>query len=502
MKRNRFIMAIDIGTTSVKCLVVDEKGAQISSGSKGYPIINRKPSWVEQNPTDWWNAVIHSIKQALNGVHAEDIAVISFSGHMSALVLVDEMGSPIYPSILIADTRSTNQTNYLRESYMDRFIEHTGNEPIDAFTVSKLMWIKEEEPDVFKRVTKFFFPKDYIRYQLTDRIGTDPTDAGNSLLYDSSKNEWIGGLITELELPKEIFPEIVATTDIFGEVTEKAAILTGLRAGTPVVTGGADMACSQIGTGAVLDGTVAITLSTSGQVVAAIPAPQQQGIGKVTFHPGAKPNSMYTMGTIFTGGLGVEWGYKFLYNKTKMTNADYEELGVLTEKMKQFQPGSNGLMFLPFLVGSSTPYFDPRDKAAWIGLTLHQEKALLMHSILEGITLNLLENINVLRDMGISVNKVNLGAGGSKNPVWCQMITDALGVDVSLLANKDGSAIGAAIIGGVGVGLFSSIDEATKKIVSTKDTIPYNPNKHKQYQTIFPNYQNLYHALNKYYHNT
>jgi len=498
VEHNKFLMAIDIGTTSVKCLVIDENGKIIATSSHSYPIYNPAPSWVEQQPEDWWDAVISSIKDCLQAVDAKAIAGISFSGHMSALVLVDEKGTPLHPSILIADTRSSQQTSYLRTHYMKQFLESTGNEPIDAFTVSKLMWVKEEKPDVLNKTTKFLFPKDYVRLQLTSKMGTDPTDAGNSLLYHLQKADWNWELIHELDLPPSIFPDLIGTTEIFGYVTKQAAALTGLQEGTPVITGGADMACSHIGTGAIQEETMVITLSTSGQVVTSIPAPHEQGIGKVTFHPGASANSMYTMGTIFTGGLGVEWGYKFLFNKQEMKPVDYDELNRLTERMKDYPPGSNGLLFLPFLVGSGTPYFDPKDRASWIGLTLNQDKALLLHSILEGITFNLLENINVMKAMEIPMKNVFLGAGGSKNPVWCQMIADVLGIDVALLTNRDGSALGAAIIAGVGVGLFPSIEKAVSSLIRTDAPIFYQPDNHQTYKKLFEGYQDVYQSLNRY----
>ncbi|WP_053218171.1 xylulokinase [Virgibacillus senegalensis] len=500
MDDKHFLMAIDIGTTSVKCLVMNAEGVTLTSSSHGYQIINRHPSWVEQCPDDWCNAVIRSIKNCLIDIDSKDIKAISFSGHMSALVMVDEEGEPLYPSILITDTRSSKQTSFLRERYLERVSKVTGNEPLDAFTLSKLLWVKEEYPDLLGRTSKFLFPKDYVRYKITGLMGTDPTDAGNSLLYDIKKKDWNWEFINELDIPESIFPAISNTTAIFGQVSKKAASLTGLKEGTPVVTGGADMACSQVGTGAILEGVMAITLSTSGQVVMAVPGPHEYGIGKVTFHPAVNTESMYTMGTIFTGGLGVEWGYKLLFNKERLDKTDYKELGILTKEMEGCSPGSEGLLFLPFLVGSSTPHFDTTDRASWVGLSLNQDKALLLHSILEGITFNILENVNVVKKIAGNAHKVHIGAGGSRNRVWCQMIADVLGMDICTLSNRDGSALGAAIIAGTGIGLFSSIEDAASKIVTIKDDIPFNTERHKTYHSLFEGYQEVYHSMNRYMH--
>jgi len=500
MRNKQFMMAIDIGTTSVKCMIIDDEGEVKASASKGYTMTNRLDSWVEQNPIDWWNATIQSIKDCSKQVHAKKIKAISFSGQMSAPVFLDYEGHPVYPSILISDTRSQKQSDYLYKNLLENFTESTGNEPINAFTVSKLLWMKEEEPKVMKKTFKFVFPKDFIRYKITGHIGTDPTDAGNSLLYNADEMSWNWRLITYLGLPTDIFPDIERSGKYIGVVTKNAASITGLVEGTPVITGAADMACSQIGTGAVQDNTLSITLSTSGQVVMGIPNINKKGIGKVTFHNGAIEDSIYVMGTIFTGGLGVEWGYKKLYNKQLMGNSDYQELDRLTNEMKSYPPGSNGLLFLPFLVGSSTPYYDIQDRASWIGLSLHQEKSLMLHSILEGITFNILENAQLMSEMGLNIQKVHLGAGGSKNKVWCQMIADVLGRDISILENRDGSALGAAILAGTGAGIFDSINSAVERIVKVNENVLFDKTKNEDYQRLFKGYQELYHSLNYYFH--
>ncbi|HEX7063478.1 MAG TPA: FGGY family carbohydrate kinase [Bacillales bacterium] len=495
MAPDKFVMAIDVGTTSVKSLLMDVKGEVRASSSQGYPTYSPRKSWVEQKPLEWWEAVVAAVGELLKKVNPSQIEAVSLSGHMSAPVLIDESGQPVYPSILISDTRSTAQTNYLRERFLERFTALTGNEPLDAFTVSKLLWFKEENPSVLSKTAHLVFPKDFVRYQLTGRVGTDPTDAGNSLLYHDVADNWNWDLIKELQLPAHIFPEITKPTEVFGFITDDVSRLTGLNAGTPVITGAADMACSQIGTGATLKGTLAITLSTSGQVVMRVPSHHEGGIGKVTFHPGVPRDSMYAMGTVFTGGLGVDWVYRLLHeNKEKD-----QQLAELTEKMKEIRPGSNGLLFLPFLVGSGTPHFDPKDRASWLGLSLSQDKALLLHSVLEGISFNILENVEVFQDMGLEVERVHIGAGGSKNPVWCRMIANMLGQNVHTLKNRDGSGMGAAILAGVGIDVFPSIESAVKKVVDVDEVISFDLEKYRKYEGLYGRYKEMYKAINRYY---
>ena len=495
----KLFLGIDIGTTAVKCLVMNHRGEICAVASAGHPLFSPKPSWVEQWPSDWWKAVIQAVRACLQQIDASRIVSVSLSGHMSALVLLDQARKPLYPSILIADTRSSKQTEYLRKYWHDHFTAATGNEPLDAFTVSKLLWVKEERPDLYQRAAMFVFPKDYIRYCLTGRLGSEPTDAGNSLLYDRKKGDWNWPLIENLDLRSDLFPELGHPTEVFGHITDEAAKQTGLVAGTPVIYGAADMACSQIGTGAVKTGTIAITLSTSGQVVTAVPEVHDKGIGRVTFHPGVLRGSLYAMGTIYTGGLGVDWAYRLLFNKRMMEKEDFVELEKLTSRMEGIEPGSGGLLFIPYLVGSGTPYFDPRDRASWLGLTLNQDKPLLLHSVLEGIAYNIRESMDVFREMKVEMNRVTIGGGGSKNKRWCQIIANVLGKKINVLANRDASALGAAVLAAVGAGEFSSIDAAVDTVVKIKEQIDVDGENHEKYQFLYKMYRSVYHALNRYY---
>ena len=283
-------------------------------------------------------------------------------------------------------------------------------------------------------------------------------------------------------------------------MNREAAGLTGLPEGTPVVTGAADMACSQIGTGAVAEGTLAITLSTSAQVVLRVPSLQTGSPGKITFHPSAVPDTFYAMGTIFTGGLGVEWGYRFLSGKDKLGEDDFRAINALCREMADIPPGSGGLMFLPFLTGSGTPHFDAVDKGSWLGLSTGQSKALMLHSIMEGIAFNIRENVGMFENDGHRIERIHLGGGGSGNPVWCQMIAHVLGKDIRLLAVRNASAIGAAILAGTGTGFFPSLEEAAARAVRTGEAFAADGEKHGRYNRLYRHYRNVYRALNVHYH--
>jgi len=499
MKEASLVLSIDIGSTAVKVIAMTKEGEIAASESGHYPTSSPHPGWVEQSPESWWEAASTAIKGCLEKVGLPAIGAVSFSGHMSAPVLLGADGRPVMPSILIADSRSYEETALLRARYKGAFLQLTGNEPIDAFTVSKLLWIKRKHPEVLERACTLLFPKDYIRYKLTGRLGTDQTDAGNSLLYDHSKGEWAMDLIQELGLPVHLFPQIHASYDIVGYATQDASAATGLMEGTPIIAGAADMACSQLGTGAVRTGTLAITLSTSAQVVMRVDSMSSSSAGKVTYHPSAIPGTLYAMGSVFTGGLGIDWAYRLLTGKKKLAAEDYAAINVLCEGMRAIPPGSANVMFLPFLVGSGTPYFDAYDRATWIGLSTGQSPELLMHSVMEGITFNIRESMEVFEADGHVIDQVHLGGGGSRNAVWRNMIGEVLGKNLSLLNNRDASAIGAAMLAGIGIGMCTMEDIITQKLVSFSDPMTYSSDRHRSYDSIYARYLKAYRALNEWY---
>lgn len=493
------VLSIDIGSTAVKVIAMTRTGDVLASASGHYPTQSPLPGWVEQDPESWWDAAAPAVRECMTQLGEASVAAVSFSGHMSAPVLVDRDGRPVLPSILIADTRSHEETRMLRSKYKDVFVKLTGNEPVDAFTVSKLLWIKNHHPEAMRRAATLLFPKDYIRYKMTGMLGTDQTDAGNSLLYDHGKNRWAIELIEELGLPSFIFPRVHSSHERVGFVNACAASLTGIAEGTPVVAGAADMACSQLGTGAVHTGTLAITLSTSAQVVMRVDAISASGIGQITYHPSALPNSMYAMGSVFTGGLGVEWAYKLLTGKKKLDPADYESINRLSEEMVDFPPGSSNLMYLPFLVGSGTPHFDSSDRAAWLGLSTGQSTELLMHSVLEGVSYNIRESMEVFEAGGHQVRAVHLGGGGSRNPVWSRMIGDVLGKDIALLNNRDASALGSAMLAGAGAGFYEMDKLPVRQNAPTSEPKPHSNERHQQYNGLYARYLKAYRAVKEVY---
>jgi xylulokinase len=499
MQSEELLLGIDVGSTSVKCAAMTPNGQFRALASSSYRISSPHPGWVEQDPNDWWRAVVKAIRTCLKVTDPRNIRAVSFSGHMSALVLLDDRGEPVRPSILVADTRSSKQTRFLREHYREAFVSLTGNEPLEAFVAPRLLWLKEHEPEVLAQAKIMVFPKDYIRYRMTGHLGTDPTDAGNTLLFNPRRMGWEWNFIQDIGLDTKLFPPIFRTAEIIGAISPEAARKTGLPEGIPVVTGGADIACSQLGSGAVAAGTMSVTLSTSAQIVVPLKEPLRELVGSVTFHPAAIEGTFYAMGTVFTGGLGVDWGYKLLSGNSKMKPSDFDRLTEWTAAMEHIPPGSKGLLFLPFLVGSGSPYFDARDKASWLGLSLGQDKLLMLNSILEGITYNIRENIELFAKAGVDVHSLNVGGGGSQNPVWCRIVGDVTGKEVSMLRNRDASVAGAAMLAGIGVKCYSTIEEAVQRAVGIREKLSFSTDNHDTYNRIYNSYREVYQSLNRYY---
>lgn len=489
-------MGIDLGTTAVKCVVISQTGDLLAKSSKSYERIVYNGNWMEQNPHDWWFATKAAIRECIADVGANDISGVSFSGHMSAPVFLDKNNDILYNSILIADTRSKRQTDFLVDGYEKKCKDITGNAPIDAFTVSKLLWFKENEPALYEKLHKVIFPKDYIRYCLTGEIGTDCTDAGNSLLYNYAEEKWEVSFAEELGIDPKILPPVCPSNAIFGTVKSDAAKETGLLEGTVVVTGAADMACSQIGSGALKDSITAITLSTSVQIVRPVQGFSSGLDNKMTYHKSVEKNQIYTMASIFSGGLSVDWAYQFLYNKKDMVQEDYNEIKrhtfALFDKQEREQ-----ILFLPFLTGSGSPFFNPNDKGGWYGIRGSTEKMNMIYSVFEGISFNIRDNMDILESTLGTSETVYIAGGGSRYSVWPQIIANVLKRPVSVLENKDTSGLGAAILAGAGVGHYSSIEECFQKMNKVEQVIEPKQEQMKLYEDLYAKYQMLYQITKK-----
>jgi xylulokinase len=489
-------MGIDIGTTSVKCMAVNENGRHLLTKSKSYKSESPYPGWVEQNPEAWMEAVCQLVYSCNQELTDYTVKAVSFSGHMSSPVFLDEYNHPLRKCITVADTRSYRQSEALNREYSKDFIAVSGNYPFDCFIAAKLLWLKEAEPDIYEKMKVFVCAKDYVRYRLTGELCTEQSDAGNSNFFDLNKKEWSYDLIRKAGLRPDIFPKVIKSTDLAGFLTKDAAMRTGLKEGTPVVCGAADMACSQLGSGAVMDGCLAITLGTSGQVCIKIPDISPRGIGKITYHLGVKEDLMYAMATIFSGGLAANWCYQLLNNRQQMEKKDFDLLGELAKSTEDIPAGSNGILFLPFLTGSASPYFNSLDRASFTGLSLASTKEELLHAVLEGVAYNIYENIEVFKTMNCHIDKIHLGGGGANLPVWGQIIADVIGKDIDLLESFDASTLGACTLARSCGNDGFDFNNAGREI-KLVNKIRYREKEHAVYLKLIQSYTEFYHEMTK-----
>lgn len=497
------VAAIDLGQSAVKVLVIDRGGGVRARASVGYPSSAPRPGWIEQAPEDWWGATCAALRACwgqltTEGLGPAHVEMVGFSGHMSGLVLVDGQGNPVRPCITISDARATSQAERLARRMGDAVRRVTGNPVVNAFTLPKLEWVREHESDQFGRAHKLLLPKDYVRFRLTAVLATEPTDAGNTLLFDPMRRAWSEELRVAAEIPAKLLPDLVESRAVAGRVTADAAAETGLLAGTPVVAGGADMACSNVGIGAVEAGVTAVTMGTAAQVVATVDRIHPGMFGKVTFHPQAEPGSLYVMGSHFTGGLGMAWLTEALAPQAHGAQGRVE-FGELETEAASCPPGADGALFLPFLVGSGTPYFDPRLAGTWLGLSAGHRRSHLARSVMEGVAFNIRESVALLQNEDVSLREIRIGAGGLRSHLWRQILAGVLGKRLRTVEVSDVSAFGAALLAGVGAAWWKDVYEAVGAAVHPGEEVEPPAGWEEAYDGLFRRYRETVRWASEYY---
>ncbi|WP_080833413.1 xylulokinase [Cohnella massiliensis] len=478
------ILSLDLGTSSVKSLLMEEDGSVVCVVSQPYPTLSPRPGWSEQQPEEWIEAAVRAAAACMERSGRKDIGVISLSGHMSGLVLVDKSGEPLLPCIPLADSRSFEQSERLGKTHGARIRECTGNPAIDAFQAPKLLWVKERFPELYDRAARFLFPKDYLRYRLTGRFATDSTDAGNSLFFDAVKQAWDKPLAAEMGFRADLLPDVLGPAEIAGALAKPMAERLGLPEGIPVAAGAADMATGALGTGAIEPGDTALTIGTSATMLSVTGGFDDRGYGKVTFHPHALPGTMYALGSHFSGGLSLNW-LASLFHDT----LSYERLQELGASAAKVAPGSDGVLFLPFLAGGGSPRFDPHMRGSFAGLSVSTGRPGLFRAVLEGISYNLKETLALLEGMNPgAIGSIRVGGGGAKIGLWPGILANVFGKPVELLPQADASSMGAAMLGGVAVGMFPDLKAISRKLSQPAETVPPEPEAAAEYERHYAKY--------------
>lgn len=491
------VLALDLGSTQLKLMVMDEEARVIYLGTQGYPTQAPKAAYLEQKPQDWILALERGMQELCEKHGTEDITAISFSGHMSGVVALDADHQVLGPCIMLADSRSEKECSLLDRSVGQVVRRRTGNPIINAFSLPKLLWLQRNTPDLWNRACVWLSPKDYLRFCLTGELATEYTDAYNSLCIDAHTRDWCDDIIREAGLEKEKFPQVLAPDALAGSVTPEAADRFGLKAGTPVFAGGADMACGALGMGLFDEGDSALTLGTCATFLAPVADVDDAHFGEVTFHLHAVPGLMYALGSHFNGGLAVNWLTSVLSEKGEL---DFDLIHQLSDGAKGMAPGCGGLITLPYLAGSGSPYFSAVDRQTILGLNPSVTRPQLFKSELEGVTINLAQTKNAFDQMNKEgLKRVLLGGGGSKIGIWPQIIADVFGMRIDMASNTDASSVGAALLGGMGVGMFKDARATVAKCLSIKRSVAFDAQAHEAYKALAHKYDQVYQALHALY---
>jgi xylulokinase len=493
----RFLLGLDVGTTSTRTIIIDENGNLIASSTSDYELITPKPGWAEQIPDDWWTASIKTIRDVIkkSNIPPEDIVCIGLSGQMHGSVFLDSDGNVIRPAILWCDQRTFEQCETIYKIFgYDGFVKLSYNRALPGFTAPKILWLRENEPENYKKVSKILLPKDYIRYKLSNTYATEVSDASGTVLMNIPLRNWSDEILDGLEIKKSLLPEVFESVVISSKVSSEASRLTGLVQGTPIVGGGSDNAAGAVGSGIVKSGLISDSIGTSGVVFAHSDKPLYDPQGRVHSFCHAVPGKWHLTGVTLSAAGSLKWYYeKFGPSGEIIKNfPDIAKYGLLDKQAEKAPVGSDGLIFLPYLSGERTPYADPYARGVFFGISYLHGPDHFVRSIMEGVAFSQLDCLSLMRDLNINSDRVILFGGGAKSSIWRQIITDILNSKVVTLNVEEGAAFGAAIIAGAGCGIYSSIEEAVDKIIKEdKENNPIAENVEK-YNKLHAIYKSLY----------
>jgi xylulokinase len=494
------LLGLDVGTSGAKALLVDESGAVAASATSEYPMATPRPLWAEQHPEDWWRASVASIRAALEQARATGAAVagVGLTGQMHGLVLLDKAGGVLRPCIMWNDQRTAQQCAAITKKVgAQRVLALTGNPVLPGFTAPKLAWVRQNEPEVYGQAAKALLPKDYLRWRLTGEFLGEVSDASGTALFDVGARRWSEEMLKALDVPRAWLPEVTESPVPSAKISAVAAEATGLVAGTPVVGGGGDQAAQAVGTGIVAEGAVSVTLGTSGVVFAASDRYRVEPAGRLHAFCHAVPGKWHLMGVMLSAGGSLRW-YRDALCAAEQAEAarqlrDPYEL--LTEQAAGAPAGCEGLVFLPYLTGERTPHPDPDARGVFFGLTLRHAKRHLTRAVLEGVAYGLADSLGLMRELGLAIAEIRVSGGGARSPLWRQILADAFNSEVATVNSTEGAAYGAALLAGVGTGVFPSVEAASAAAVKVTSRTPPEPRAAAAYARYYPRYRALYAAL-------
>jgi xylulokinase len=487
----RLFLGIDVSTTGAKALLIDEKGAVVAAATTALSLQTPRPLWSEQDPQEWWTGTSASIRRVLADADAkgDEVAAVGLTGQMHGLVLLDGARNVLRPAILWNDQRTGAECEEIhRRVGRAELIRESGNVALAGFTAPKILWVRNHEPEVYRKARLVLLPKDYVRLRLTGEAAMDKADGSGTLLFALRARSWSRLVLDRLEIPAEWLPPTFEGPEVTGRVTAVAAAETGLPAGTPVVAGGGDQSAGAVGAGAVRPGVVSLTLGTSGVVFATTEAPLVEPEGRLHAFCHAVPGKWHFMGVTLAAAGSLQW-----YHDTLTPG---ESFGAIVTEAEQAPAGSEGLVFLPYLSGERTPYPDPLARGSFVGLTLRHGRAHLTRAVLEGVAFSMRDCFALLQGAGLgAVKEVRIAGGGAKGPLWRRIVASVLGLPMVTVNSTEGAAYGAALLGAVGAGAWPSIEAACDATVAVTGREEPIAAWTEAYEALYPRYRELYPAL-------
>lgn len=499
-----FLIGVDIGTSGTKTVLFDTAGETLASCTEEYPMYQPKIGWAEQDPRHWWDAVCSSIRKTIkkSGIDPGGIRGVGLSGQMHGLVLLDENGEVLRNSIIWCDQRTGQECGEITEKVgAKRLLEITANPALTGFTASKLLWVRNNEPDIYKKIKKVLLPKDYIRFMLTDEFATEVSDAGGMQFLDIGKRMWSDEVLEKLEVEKQWLAKVYESCEATGRVTSKAAKLTGLPEGVIVAGGAGDQAAGAVGNGIVKKGVVSSTIGTSGVVFAHMDNMEIDMGGRVHTFCHAVPGCWHVMGVTQGAGLSLKWFRdNFCIEEKRVGELMGLDPYVLMDKeAEKVNPGAEGVVYLPYLMGERTPHLDPDARGVFFGLSAAHTKAHMIRAVMEGVAYSLRDCLGIIRGMGISETEVRASGGGGRSRLWRQMQADMFKAPVTTVNSGEGPALGVAILAGVASGIYKDVRSACEDIITVGETIDPDLETGAVYDKHYEIYRELYGNLKQSY---
>ncbi|MEK3791190.1 xylulokinase [Paenibacillus sp. FSL R7-0204] len=482
----KYVIGVDLGTSAVKTVLVDPQGKVAFEHSEAYPLSRPQPNWSEQNPEDWVEGTIASLKRLMevSGAKPGQIDGISFSGQMHGLVLVDGEGKALRPAILWNDTRTTAECRKIEKKLGSKLIDIARNRALEGFTLPKILWVQEHEPEVLAKAELFLLPKDYVRYHLTGDYAMDYSDAAGTLLLDVGAKQWSAEIAGAFDLPVSLCPRLVESFEQTGTLLPAVAEASGLLPTTKVFAGGADNACGALGAGILGEGRTMCSIGTSGVVLSYESNKDLNLEGKVHFFNHSEKDAFYIMGVTLAAGHSLTW-----FKETFAAEKSFDEL---LQGVNEIPAGSSGLLFTPYISGERTPHPDASIRGSFIGMDSGHTLSHFTRAVLEGITFSLRESIEIVRESGKEITEVVAIGGGAKNEAWLQMQADIFGATIIKLESEQGPAMGAAMLAAYGAGWFESLGACAEAFIRPAETYTPNADQAALYDGIFALYQDVY----------